>query len=492
MGKTTLGPHRLTHGVEVEFLVATLREDAPDPHEGTPGLPEVIRVPKTLTRFLQCRNYVLGHIRDTTREYFSGEPLKNALGFTVERDHMEYSLKEYSNFTFTDDPSIGGPDRDEYEWFGVEMTSPVAYDEPLAFEAITYAVNLLTSKFRCRVNKSCGLHVHVGQRAQLFSLDQLRRIAGLCFAIEPYLFTLHHPRRRMNTFCLPIRDMSALAEDKVPELGHDTDSSQDWQCSDLTGSVRRHGEYPMSSMKHINSVKKEKQAFLATRAQGHWEPFIPSSGATNAKPPKIILSPWRDDIPSVSHVRTRQIPRVRLPQYNKAILETLASSARVEGWFAHSGYGIHEIDHPEATGPILDNFSAAHSIYGLPSSCALAARLATPNRRGAVNFLAYQCYQLLLPISHKPTIEFRLAEGSLDGEWIATWAKICVGVVKFALQSSPTQFLEVISKCESAFKGDGSYDIIDVLDDMGLYVEAEIAEKRLSANKDQWNLQFAG
>jgi hypothetical protein len=51
--------------------------------------------------------------------------------------------------------------------------------------------------------------------------------------------------------------------------------------------------------------------------------------------------------------------------------------------------------------------------------------------------------------------------------------------------------MDVLTNCEQAMKGNAIYDVIDLLDDMGLFAEAEITEKRLTANMRQWNLEFA-
>ncbi|KAI1382345.1 putative amidoligase enzyme-domain-containing protein [Hypoxylon crocopeplum] len=107
------------------------------------------------------------------------------------------------------------------------------------------------------------------------------------------------------------------------------------------------------------------------------------------------------------------------------------------------------------------------------------------------------------------TIEFREAGGSMSPQRIATWARICAGIVRWSRRSSVADFLEVIQKLADQEERDRRwweakqaggeawdayvevfedsdnmerYDVCDLLEDIGLFVEAAIVRKLESEN----------
>ncbi|KAI2629586.1 putative amidoligase enzyme-domain-containing protein [Hypoxylon sp. NC1633] len=101
------------------------------------------------------------------------------------------------------------------------------------------------------------------------------------------------------------------------------------------------------------------------------------------------------------------------------------------------------------------------------------------------------------------TVEFREAAGTLDPAWIATWARVCVGIVRWARRAPVAEFLEVLdrvllqeerdARARVAAAAGGSdayeerdrdeaerYDVCDLLEDIGLFVEAAMIRKRES------------
>ncbi|KAI2473537.1 hypothetical protein F4781DRAFT_137236 [Annulohypoxylon bovei var. microspora] len=88
-------------------------------------------------------------------------------------------------------------------------------------------------------------------------------------------------------------------------------------------------------------------------------------------------------------------------------------------------------------------------------------------------------------------IEFREAGGSLDAAWIATWVRICTGIVRWSQRASVPQYLEVLDRlmaqerrelrrmaagrtgydAEEQDEAD-RYDVCDLLEDIGLFAEA--------------------
>ncbi|KAI1426605.1 putative amidoligase enzyme-domain-containing protein [Xylaria sp. FL1777] len=493
---TLTSPERPTFGVEVEFVIATLRTDAVDPDADVEGLPPVLRVPNTFDGGgdIYLHEYTVGKVRELLQECFGSELVVNPKSVM---DH-------YRDWGVGQDESVHAKNIRPYIFVSVEVSSPVQFSSPKGFDAISLAISTITSKFRCLVNFSCGLHVHVGLGAERLSLEQIRRIGSLSYAAESLLFTLHDPIRRVTQYCRPLQDYSRLADnleqqDLEIEIPHANEEfkfglSGRNECYRYLGRDRRHGEAPMSARdERVDEAHIE--AFLETRQSGHFEPFTEPGDPRHTK---LLLPDVCDELasrisavrlassttPPAEQARQRNIPRLRLPKFKSTELLSMRSKIRLWG-LAVPEETILDL---EKRGPVPSVFEATERIYSQLASD-YVSELLSGFDRPAISLASYECLALTSERVLR-TIEFRLGEGSLDSEWISTWAKICVGFFKFALYSSPGQFIDVLTNCDRAMKDDGSYDVIDLLDDIGLFAEAEIAERRLTANKDRWNLTF--
>ncbi|KAI0964874.1 putative amidoligase enzyme-domain-containing protein [Xylaria arbuscula] len=494
---TSRSPERPTFGVEVEFIIATLPDRflrRADPHTNVKGLPPVLRVPGTNPRTIT--NYVQEKVKGVLQECFGTLPdiFVPRIGIKSER-----ILDLYRDWTVEEDDSINTEDEKAYKFVGVEIASPAQYSSPKGFNAIYLAISAITSRFRCKVNISCGLHVHVGLGTERLPLEHVRRLASLYYAVEPLLFTLHSPLRKDNIYSRAIQDHTYISrEGKGKDIESDMPHSLSFSfqqgnghCQDYLGHARRHGEAPMSE-RDRHADEAYVKAFLETRQPGHFEPFTRSGDSRHT----MLLMPDDTDVlvsaaalasstvPPAERARQRSIKRLRFPRYSPVELDNLRRKLGP----SMAAFDFRSVMVRGDRREPLSVFEAVERIYQQPASCYIS-HLLSGDMRPALNLRAVGCASLT-PGALERTVEFRLGEGSLEPEWISTWAKICVGIFKFALYSSPSQFIDVLTDCDRATKEDGCYDIIDFLDDIGLIVEAEIAEKRLMANKDQWDLKF--
>ncbi|KAI7775818.1 hypothetical protein LA080_006232 [Diaporthe eres] len=83
-------------------------------------------------------------------------------------------------------------------------------------------------------------------------------------------------------------------------------------------------------------------------------------------------------------------------------------------------------------------------------------------------------------------IEFREATGSLDPSWVAAWAKTCSMIVEFCLEAEENAFADLLQRlleAELAFEDNGGeflrYDVVDLLNDLGLRNEAGFVEQKI-------------
>ncbi|KAI1366762.1 hypothetical protein F5Y08DRAFT_350915 [Xylaria arbuscula] len=212
---------RLSYGVELELLVAYMytSDDCPDEPDDL-NLPPVLVIESKEPE--ECEWYedadaIRKHVRTTLRDYgirvFDEVPNES-------EDPLPFHLQPYDFWSVVDDPSVGageievalharGPKK--YKWCGLEVQSRVFRDAEHAYDEIRFVVNLLKAKYRLRVNVSCGLHVHVGDGANYWDTNTLKRAGAFLWAADPILSRLHAPWRRVGEYSSSIRYRSRLA-----------------------------------------------------------------------------------------------------------------------------------------------------------------------------------------------------------------------------------------------------------------------------------------
>ncbi|RYP14954.1 hypothetical protein DL765_006022 [Monosporascus sp. GIB2] len=539
----------LSFGVEVELLMPWLFVDQKDPHEHVEGLPPAFRVERARVRRNvygtdNPANAAAEIIFNDLRDILEGLGLASSLTESHLQDdgYSAAVLQGYENWEIEDDGSLYQQKSLGYEenfpfygpiqqWVSLEIQSPVEYATPEAFEAIKYALRVLTQKYRMRVNDTCSVHVHVGQGIERLPLDMIRRIAGLSWAADLLLFTLHNPLRRANIFCRPIREYSNMARGVEVEPAHAGGAGSDpitWDCLRYLGTDVRHGEEPIT-WREENRKEETIEAFEKTRQPFHFEPFIqggdsssssqsgtvsPSGCSQRCSKSNDISSPQggpANQRGSPSHLdeavslgaglvtslsqgdfsyrresaRTRVCPKMALPRYTATELQELVGRLH-----RRTGAGVYSAIPARAEGDI-GVFEGARQIFDAPSSCCVSRLLSDGEARGSINFNNYGCSAINTTAQQKRTIEFRMGEGCLD-DWVGTWAAICVGLVHFAMYAPVEEYLSVLTRCDLAAKQDGSYDGLDLFDDLCLFEEAEIAEKRILRYSKDWGVKFIG
>ncbi|KAI1801849.1 putative amidoligase enzyme-domain-containing protein [Daldinia bambusicola] len=559
-----LRPSRLTFGVEMEFVMPWLYEGEHDPLAHIKDLPPVFRMdkpPNPLSHFPE--EIIYKAIKDLFGKHKLPTEVKT---YKYKSKFAKKMLRKYDHWEVEDDASVFEPTDtpafdwiDDFQWVGVEIQSPVEPDIPMAYEILNYARQLLISTYRCRVNHSCGLHVHVGNGSERFSLESMRRIASLVFATEHLLTTLNHPWRTANLYSRALRDRSNLSHKLAGNEmswgpGHNCEHRPE-DCLRYYATDFRYGERPIS-WRERHRGPKYVDAFEQVRRSG-FEPFQPDPGDITTsssgselssfsgtqsnkstrgneedakfeegsrsgsgsssrskgeeeerfeeEAPSSTSSPgsseregseeenpregtpngWQEYDPfnySNKLFSTRIIPRIKLPRYTTEQLIEFRDKLEefgVEG-LVFEGEKAHRSPDPGV-------LAAAVEIYRAPSSCAIA-HLMYPGGAGRVNFQNYAC-DSFDHMDMGRTVEFRGAEGSL-GPWVVTWAKICVGLVRFAVGSPAHEFIRVLENCQRAEEEDGVYDCIDLLNDLGLFAEALVASRRVAENKDEWGIEY--
>jgi hypothetical protein len=110
------------------------------------------------------------------------------------------------------DMSIAGPDGRKtgvYRYWEVEVISPPLWFSEQALAEVHKVCEVLTTNFRCHVNPSMGLHVHVGRGTRGFMPEEYRNLLAMLWTFEPLITKRVHPGRRTKNddFCKPIRKL---------------------------------------------------------------------------------------------------------------------------------------------------------------------------------------------------------------------------------------------------------------------------------------------
>lgn len=520
-------PPRVSFGVELEFLVFYRTNGIDD--ESVSGLPSVesTKIPVT-DRIAQM---LRGHGLDayTKDEEQDDRDESSPLGWLVNTDG---SVSEPG---LPDDGSFGATG-----WESVELNSPPLYSCDEAFRLLAAVVRLLTTNFRVRVNQRCGMHVHVGNGPHHLDMRASRNYAALIWATDSVLSTLHCPGRSAAKYSNSNRRLAYtdLSKGMDAKEAHDivANRASSWIPRYL-GRARKLGEAPVVSRQklrqHIKEQEKNRDQDFAAL-----DPECPSDDsdweASNSKP---FFRPKKPDSQARRH--RRPIPG------GDFWLKEEGEEARLDGETItrelppQVDFGLVGLDPPPSPSPgstpkpfleegrprqkqleiekILEDpkIVARHdeptwypaAVSWKPTwpgvkellSCdagvhqiALLMSMNEEDDRYASSNWATNTLDGMTPGDQRSrggrrTIECRLGGGSLDAEWAVTWTKIQCRLLEWARDAEPSAFVEVLCKLARDDHSDEcTYDVVDLLRDLGMYTEIKICQKRLERAEEAW------
>ncbi|OTB11645.1 hypothetical protein K445DRAFT_26365 [Daldinia sp. EC12] len=203
---------RQSFGIELEFLVAYLPDNVPDPNEAEAhALPPLLRINETN---YEATTRILGSIRSTLRAHGIpvAEPIYDlAAAEAALMDESPSRLHNKNKWSVALDGSVQEKFMDRYRWQPIEIQSPALWASEESFREIEYVTNLLTYSYRLRVNPTCGFHVHVGNGTDFFTGETIKRLGMFLWVADPMLSRLHAPWRRVHSYSSSIRYHSRLA-----------------------------------------------------------------------------------------------------------------------------------------------------------------------------------------------------------------------------------------------------------------------------------------
>lgn len=459
---SSTAPQRVTFGIELEILVPYLWSDQEDPEADTDGR-QVIRLSEedmdSEEVFLTAHDRVKNTLRDFLRSH--DIPVSNSNAAQESGPPCEYSIGN--------DSSIREFGFEQYHYTGIELRSPALFAEPRSFNEIKRVVNLLINNFRLRINETTGFHVHVGMGSDRLPPRAVRRLSQFLWCADGMLSQLHPPERTLSQHCPSIRHHSHLARG---ELDHwrvaekELEELRQYFGLPSPSNPAQDGEDPAEVSRRLTVLQTNENSFPALDSR--------TESARLQRLPPVRTNPYQDEGARVRYSSSKRVELQRLTR--SQFLQRGPSQPRRVGMPTTEPaerctsiiHGLHELCQPEMYG---DPTRAVNLLQGYNS------------QRFNYNLIMYDFQAGNVPM--RMTVEFREATGSLDPNWVAAWAKICSRIVEFCLDAEENVFADLLQRlleAELAFEASGEeyrYDVIDLLNDLGLRNEARFVEQKI-------------
>lgn len=515
-------PPRVSFGIELEFLVAHINRNRLDVDKDMPGLAPA----------------------EQSRGIFAVQALLEKYGFLTALESGEHSSADQL-WIISADLSVKERDNrsdDTYctLWDAVEISSPPLYASEEAYNLISALVRLLTTNLRVRVNSTCGLHVHVGNGHHQIDLRALRNYAALLWASEPVLSMLDCPTRSFNYWSKSIRRRHSvnLARGATANEAHgEMVAKQPRLVPRYVSRERRFGESPVASqtalLQHLR-VDDDNPLILELGCdddESEWEDADSQPFQRRRKPkgPRREELKEKTELQRISETNARLLDnestRRELPPQTvfpaSGTMASVASAGKLplldDQRTKKKPISVRDIDTlPENRSHIWPTSEIEDVLGGIDAvepntkltwkgvaellACDIGAHqiayLLTDFENGRSNDRSLSSnWQGQLPINLfpekdricKPTVECRFAGGTLDAEWVVTWAKIQCRLLEWARDADPAQFMSVIGKLSrDDHSQECTYDVLDFLRDIGMYTELKYCQERLRRCEEAW------
>ncbi|KAK1996200.1 hypothetical protein LX36DRAFT_671905 [Colletotrichum falcatum] len=549
-------PPRVSFGVELEFFVAFILDGEPDPDADIKDqLQPLITVPTDWEQTTERTHEtgVPGRIHKPKKEYVYGQ-IERALadaGLPVNGSSETYGKLDsaqaihgnqiVSSFRIVEDVSLTADHVDGYRWERVELNSPAMYDMDLSYDMLRVAVSVITTSFRCRVNPSCGFHVHVGAGpTQRIDARTLRQFAALLWAADPVISRLHPPWRSAVAYSQSARvneitelgrchtSASVITEEvekSISAQDQDANKPSGFKMIKFLGRDRRLGEStdvdvsPKVISHEIELDQEDDMALLETQPWQHQRnvPVAEGTRPNGDDPSEEFGFPpftYQAPVPMPREYGNTKSdmyapPRPRPPPIARRYRRVPGTMRRDIREDLNDGHltsfgGNVELHGHRAPPARWDVMSGVRDLLGADLTVAQVGELMR-NRVSPkhINY-KFDAYSLRNVKAQNPnsspfdwngdwsdskwnTVEFREAAGSLDMEWIATWARICCRLLEWSRDAAPAEFMCVIRLLAWAQEEEGAqYDVVDFLIDLGLLKEARFCEDRLEKGEAAW------
>ncbi|KAF7951815.1 hypothetical protein EAE96_007113 [Botrytis aclada] len=165
---------RLTFGIEIEYLLATVHPVHPAPHPEDPR-----EIDGKKLESIDKANYDIG-------EKLKAKGIPVALTLCGNADIYPSDAELRTQWHLKADSSVIPKERihPDYREFGMEISSPPYYYDQASRELIPVVLEALRNNYLVRVNDTAGFHVHVGNEYDGFSFPVFRNLVAILYTYE--------------------------------------------------------------------------------------------------------------------------------------------------------------------------------------------------------------------------------------------------------------------------------------------------------------------
>lgn len=273
---------RLTFGVEIEFLIATLPQESNDPHEQDPR--SVKDFP--FDAAWSVREHAKGAFKTIANKLCEA----NIPAFREDEEPWGVDVL-VRKWTMVDDASVDAPEDTPYTFVRCEIRSPPLYFTVEAVKQVQAVCELLTNNYRIICPESAGLHVHVGIENKNFSGSAVQKILASLWTFEPAIESIHPAHRVDNIWCSSVRTQSNLKHLADKHDGGDSTKALTglleihklvandrllWStCIELANTRGERGAYNFRNLQGVSSMKqtiefRQHKSTLDPLSVGNW------------------------------------------------------------------------------------------------------------------------------------------------------------------------------------------------------------------------------
>lgn len=158
-------------------------------------------------------------------------------------------------------------------FLAIELKSPILQANQKTLLEVAAVASAIRRKFKVLHNRSCGVHVHVGNQTKGFPLHILRNTAVLASGLEMPINMLHPHHRQWNKYCKQLnqRDYSALDRrmqleafakaETVNRLVHLTNYQDKYWTVNFRNNLHRRGTRTVEFRQHKATFDRKKLVF---------------------------------------------------------------------------------------------------------------------------------------------------------------------------------------------------------------------------------------
>lgn len=114
--------------------------------------------------------------------------------------------EDFTKWTVEHDGTVTWQEDGLQDWCAIELKSPAFFFSPWALDQVEKALYVVKKHFTAVTNDSCGLHIHVGNCHEGYSLRTIKNFAMLITSFERQFSSVHSFDRINNHYVRPVSE----------------------------------------------------------------------------------------------------------------------------------------------------------------------------------------------------------------------------------------------------------------------------------------------